>query len=90
MVTNKALAELKAWAAAAHEGRGEEAKQHLVAFGHISAGIVASGEFRRRSLERFAQEFTRTDVEQMMRLLDAVASIEVEQVQHYGQADTQV
>lgn len=87
MVTNKALAELKAWANAAHEGRGDDAKQHLVAFAHVLSGLVASGEFRARCQELYGEEFGPRDIERTKWLLDAIANVEVQQIETFGPAD---
>jgi hypothetical protein len=86
MVTNKALDELKAWANAAHEGRGEDAKQHLVAFAHVVSGLVASGEFCRRCQELYGEEFEPRDIDRTKWLLDAIANVEVQQIEAFGPA----
>jgi len=86
MVTNKALTELKLWACAAHEGRGERAKQHLVTFAHVAAGIIASTEFRQRCEELYGQHFDPGDLDRTTKFLDAIANIEVRQTEVFGSA----
>lgn len=87
MVTNKALAELQAWASAAHEGRGDDAKQHLIAFAHVAAGLVGSQEFRHRCRDLLGRELESRDVDSATKLLDALANIEVGQARTYGVAE---
>jgi hypothetical protein len=84
MITNRALGELKCWSELACSGRGEEAKQHLVNFGHMGAGFIASTEFQRRFFELFGRCLEPGDVEQTCKLLDAIANIEVWQVEKSG------
>jgi hypothetical protein len=86
MITNKALAELTSWAQAAASGRGEEAKQHLVQFKHVGTWFFESPEFQRRCQSLYGCTFDLPDLEQTCQILDAVANIEVSQVQEYGPA----
>jgi hypothetical protein len=84
MVTNKALTELKCWANAAHDGRGDEARLHLQQFIHIGTGFVASNEFNERYREIHGTPFDPLDFERTCKLLDTIANIEVRQVQSDG------
>jgi hypothetical protein len=86
MVTNKALAELASWAHAASLGNGEEAKQRLVQFRHVGAGFVTAPEFERRCQSLYGCTFDLADLERTCRLLDAIANVEVCQVEEYGPA----
>jgi len=87
MVTNKALTELESWAHAAHQGNGDLAKQHLVTFNHLGEGFLASNEFQQRCQELYGRKLEPDDLERICQILDAIANIEVGQVQTYGPAD---
>jgi len=80
MITKRGLDELKQWLEAAHAGRGDDAKQHLMQFYHIGASFIASEEFQQRCLSLFNVRFTQTDLERTCHLLDVIASVEVHQV----------
>jgi hypothetical protein len=86
MVTHKALGELATWARAASEGHGEEAKQHLINFRHLGAAFLASDEFHAGCRRLHGREFDFGELEQMCQILDAIANIEVLQVEKYGMA----
>ena len=88
MFTNKAIAELREWAHAAQGGDGTKAKQHLEEFRHLAASLVPSTEFQRHCEDRYGQGFTPEDAECVCRFLDAIASVEVHQVDVYGRAST--
>jgi hypothetical protein len=88
MVTNKALAQLAVWAQAASSGRGHEAKLHLTEFKHLGAAFMASPEFHDRCQHLFGRTFDFDDLDRLCQVLDAVANIEVCQVEKYGVAET--
>jgi hypothetical protein len=90
MVTNKALAELALWAEAASNGRGEEAKMHLVQFKHLGAAFLASPEFQERCRLLFGCAMDDPKLDDMCKMLDAIANIEVRQVERYGAASPRV
>ena len=87
MFTNKALTELKYWANAAHEGQGELARRHLQQFIHIGVGFTASNEFQQRYQQIHGQPLDPLDFERTWKLLDAIANIEVCQVESDGVSD---
>ena len=86
MFTNKAIAKLRDWACAAQEGNGALAKQHLEEFSHLGASLLASAEFQQHCQDLYGHGFAPDDAECACKLLDAVASTEVHQVEVYGQA----
>jgi hypothetical protein len=87
MVTNKALAELATWAQAASTGRGDEAKLHLTKFRHLGAAFLSSPEFHERCKNLFGRTFDHSELDCVCQILDAIANVEVCQVEKYGVAE---
>lgn len=86
MVTNKALTELEKWAREACQGKGDGAKQHLEAFYHVGAGLIASAEFQERCKQMYSKTFRPDELKHTCEILDAIANVECRQVEQYGTA----